>query len=440
MIEDLFQFLRFPSISADSKYRPEVDACAEWLTNRLRKVGLEARKIPTPGQPVVLAKSQHDPAKRTVLIYGHYDVQPPDPLDLWKTPPFEPSIRDEKIFARGATDNKGQIMAHILGVEETIKEKGALPVNVIFLIEGEEEVGSPSLEEFLRTYANELVADIIAISDTGMVAPGTPTFTYGTRGILCLELRLRGPAADLHSGIFGGSVANPATVLSEMIARLHDADGRVAIPGFYDRVKQVEPWERELWATLPFDDRRWLATTGAPALAGEAGYNTLERVWARPTAEVNGIGGGYQGEGSKTIVPSRAFAKLSFRLVPDQDPTELRTIITKYLTKLCPQSLELEILCQHHGKPYQVNPDSTFGKKAQRALDRTFHKPIAFVREGGTLPIIQSFKDVLGLDSLLLGLALPDCNAHSPNENFPIENFAAGIRLNRNLLEEIATG
>ncbi|MBV9275662.1 MAG: dipeptidase [Verrucomicrobia bacterium] len=437
MIEDLFQFLRFPSISADSKYRPEVDACAGWLTDRLHKIGLEARKIPTAGQPVVLAKSRRDPAKRTVLIYGHYDVQPVDPLDLWKTPPFEPNVRDEKIFARGATDNKGQIMAHILGVEETLKEKRELPVNVIFLIEGEEEIGSPSLEEFLKTYANELTADIIAISDTSMIAPGTPTFAYATRGILCLEIRLRGPAADLHSGLFGGSVANPATVLSELIAQLHDADGRVAIPGFYDRVKPIESWERELWAALPYDDRRWLATTGAPALAGEAGFNTLERVWARPTAEVNGIGGGYQGEGPKTIIPSRAFAKLSFRLVPDQEPTELRTIITKYLTKLCPHSLELEVLYQEQGKPYLVNPDSKFGEKAQRALKRTFQKPIAFVREGGSLPIIQSFKDVLGLDSLLLGLALPDCNAHSPNENFPIENFAAGIRLNRNLLEEI---
>lgn len=319
MIEDLFEFLRFPSISADSRCRHEIDACADWLANRLRRIGLEARKISTSGHPMVMAKSHRDTAKRTVLIYGHYDVQPVDPLDLWKTPPFEPNIRNERIFARGATDNKGQIMSHILGVEETLRETGELPVNVIFLIEGEEEIGSPSLEGFLKTYTNELAADIIAISDTGMVAPGTPTFTYGTRGILCLEVRLRGPAEDLHSGIFGGSIANPATVLSEMIAKLHDENGSVAIPGFYDRVEQIEPWEREFWTTLSFDDRRWLATTGSPALAGEAGYETLERVWARPTAEVNGIGGGYQGSGSKTIVPSRAFAKLSFRLVPDQN-------------------------------------------------------------------------------------------------------------------------
>jgi len=440
MIDDLLEFLRFPSVSADSKYKPDVEACADWLTNRLRKAGLEASKIATPGLPVVLAKTPHSPGKKTVLIYGHYDVQPADPLDLWETPPFEPTVRDGRIYARGATDNKGQILAHILGVEQALKEKGELPVNVTFIIEGEEETGSPTLEEFLKTYAKELAADIIAISDTGMVAPGTPTFTYATRGILCLEVRLRGPAVDLHSGIFGGSVANPATVLSEMIAQLHDADGKVAVPGFYDRVRPMADWERELWAQLPYDDHQWLATTGAPVLAGEAGFNTLERVWARPTAEVNGIGGGYQGEGPKTIIPSKAFAKLSFRLVADQDPTELRTMITKFLSKICPQSVEIEVLYQHQGKPYLVNPDSDYGKMAQRALKQTFDRPIAFVREGGTLPIIQSFKDVLGLDSLLLGLALPDAKAHSPNENFPIDNFSAGIRLNRHLLEEIAKG
>jgi acetylornithine deacetylase/succinyl-diaminopimelate desuccinylase-like protein len=437
MIDDLLEFLRFPSVSADSKFKPDVEACADWLTERLRKAGLDASKIPTPGQPVVLAKTPHSPGKKTVLIYGHYDVQPADPLDLWETPPFEPTVRNGRIYARGATDNKGQILAHILGVEQALKEKGELPVNVTFVIEGEEETGSPTLEEFLKKYAKELAADIIAISDTGMVAPGTPTFTYALRGILCLEVRLRGPAMDLHSGIFGGSVANPATVLSQVVAKLHDSEGRVTVPGFYDRVRAIDPWERDLWATLPYTDREWLATTGSPVLAGEAGFNTLERVWARPTAEVNGIGSGYQGEGPKTIVPSKAFAKLSFRLVPDQDPTELRTSITKFLTGLCPQSVEIEILYQHQGRPYLVHPDSAYGKMAQQALKQTFDRPIAFVREGGTLPIIQSFKDVLGLDALLLGLALPDAKVHSPNENFPIDNFTAGIRLNRNLLEEI---
>jgi acetylornithine deacetylase/succinyl-diaminopimelate desuccinylase-like protein len=372
------------------------------------------------------------------LIYGHYDVQPPDPIDLWETPPFEPVIQGGKIFARGSTDNKGQILAHILGVESALKERGDLPVNLIFLVEGEEEIGSPNLAAFLKEYASSWHAEVVAISDTGMVAPGIPTFTYGLRGILCVEIHLRGPSADLHSGIFGGSVANPATVLSRIVAKLHDESGRIAIPGFYDRVLPLEPWERELWAKLPYTERAWLTTTGSPRLSGEAGYTFLEQVWARPTAEVNGFGSGYQGEGPKTIVPSRAAAKLSFRLVPDQDPSELKPGIVDFLKRQCPGSVEMEIIQQHSGKPYLVKPDSAFGKAAQTALADTFGNPVAFIREGGSVPITQSFKDILGIDTLLLGLALPDCKVHSPNENFAIDNFQAGIRLNRQLLEQIA--
>jgi acetylornithine deacetylase/succinyl-diaminopimelate desuccinylase-like protein len=311
-------------------------------------------------------------------------------------------------------------------------------VNIVVLVEGEEEMGSPHLEVFLKEHKSALQADVVAISDTGMAAPGVPTFTYGLRGILCLEIRLRGPAADLHSGIFGGSVANPATVLSRMVAKLHDERGRVAVPGFYDRVLPLENWERDLWAKLPYTEEGWLATTGSPRLWGEEGYRFLERVWARPTAEVNGFGSGYQGEGSKTIIPSRAAAKLSFRLVPNQDPHELRAVITEFLKRQCPDSVELEILHQHEGKPYLVKPDSAFGKAAQKALSQTFTQPIAFIREGGSVPITQSFKDVLGIDTLFLGLALPDCKVHSPNENFSIENFHAGIRLNRHLMDQIA--
>src|ERR1700757_1476796 len=351
MIDDLLEFLRFPSVSADSKYKPDVEACADWLTNRLRKAGLEASKIATPGQPVILAKTPHSPGKKTVLIYGHYDVQPPDLLALWETPPFDPPVRGGRIFARGATDNKGQILAHILGVEQPLQEEGELPVNVTFVIEGEEETGSPTLEEFLKTYAKELAADIIAISDTGMVAPGIPTFSYCLRGIVCLEVRLRGPSADLHSGIFGGSVANPATVLSRLIAKLHDEKGHIAVPGFYDRVAPLEDWERELWTKLPYTEEQWQATTSVPKLAGEEGYTFLERVWARPTAEVNGFASGYQGEGSKTIIPSKAMAKLSFRLVPNQDPGELRPLIAKFLKDQCPDSVEIEMINQHEGRP-----------------------------------------------------------------------------------------
>jgi acetylornithine deacetylase/succinyl-diaminopimelate desuccinylase-like protein len=271
-----------------------------------------------------------------------------------------------------------------------------------------------------------------------MVAPGVPTFTYGLRGILCMEIRLRGPAVDLHSGIFGGSVANPATELSRILAKLHDDDGRVAVNGFYDKVSPVEEWERQLWSVLPYTEQSWLEVTGSPALAGEKGYSFLERVWARPTAEVNGLAGGYQGEGSKTIIPAKALAKISFRLVPDQDPFELKTAITDFLKRECPNSVEMEIISQHEGKPYLVRPDSAFGKAAQEALRRTFDKPIAFIREGGSIPITQTFKETLGVDTLLLGLALPDAKVHSPNENFPIENLHAGIRLNRELLNQIA--
>jgi acetylornithine deacetylase/succinyl-diaminopimelate desuccinylase-like protein len=437
-LEDLFEFLRFPSVSADSQFKSSVDACADWLTARLRRAGLQAQKYETPGHPVVMARNEERPGRRTVLIYGHYDVQPPDPIDLWETPPFEPVIQGGKIFARGSTDNKGQILAHILGVESALKERGDLPVNLIFLVEGEEEIGSPNLAAFLKEYASSWHAEVVAISDTGMVAPGIPTFTYGLRGILCVEIHLRGPSADLHSGIFGGSVANPATVLSRIVAKLHDESGRIAIPGFYDRVLPLEPWERELWAKLPYTERAWLATTGSPRLSGEAGYTFLEQVWARPTAEVNGFGSGYQGEGPKTIVPSRAAAKLSFRLVPDQDPSELKPEILDFLKRQCPDSVEMEIIQQHSGKPYLVKPDSAFGKAAQRALADTFGNPVAFIREGGSVPITQSFKDILGIDTLLLGLALPDCKVHSPNENFAIDNFQAGIHLNKLLLEQLA--
>ena len=437
-LNDLIEFLRFPSVSADTQFKPHVEACADWLRQRFKKSGLDAEKLSTGGNSVVLARNDHKPDRKTVLIYGHYDVQPPDPLELWQTPPFEPVIRDGRIFARGSTDNKGQIFAHLVGVEKSLQSKDDLPVNVIFLVEGEEETGSPHLEDFLRKHMAALTADIVVISDTGMVGPGIPTFTYALRGILCLEVRLSGPAADLHSGIFGGSVANPATVLVELLAKLHDKHGKVAVPGFYDRVKPLESWERERWATLPYTDQTWLKTTGSPALYGEEGFSNLERVWARPTAEINGLASGYQGEGPKTIVPSRATAKVSFRLVPDQDPTELRGIITEFLTRNCPSTVAIDLIFQHQGKPYLVEPGSSFGKAAQRALEKTFGQPVAFIREGGSIPITQSFKDVLNLDTLLLGLALPDAKAHSPNENFPVDNFESGIRLNQALLEEIA--
>jgi len=437
-LESLFAFLRFQSVSADPAYRSQVSECAEWLSRRFAAMGLESVAWPTAGHPVVLARSRPRPGLRTLLIYGHYDVQPVDPLALWKTPPFEPRVEEGKIYARGAADNKGQIMAHLLGVEELLKAGKELPVNVIFLVEGEEEVGSPHLEAFLREHGGELRPDIIAISDTGMVAPGIPSLTYGLRGVLAMEVRLRGAAHDLHSGIYGGMVPNPATLLARLIATLHDESFRVAVPGFYDAVLPLAEWERREWAALPLDDAALCASSESRALFGEAGFTPLERVWARPTAEVNGIGGGYQGEGSKTVLPGEAFAKLTFRLVPDQTPAEIEAKVRAHLQAHTPPEVTLEISPGHGGEPFLCDPNSPDGLAARRAVARTWGREPALIREGGSIPILQTFRRLLKTDILLLGLALPDCAAHAPNENFPVENLEAGIRLNQALLEELA--
>jgi acetylornithine deacetylase/succinyl-diaminopimelate desuccinylase-like protein len=435
----LFEFLRFPSVSTDPALKAAMSACADWLKQHIESIGLHGSVHPTEGHPIVVARNEHRPGRRTVLIYGHYDVQPADPLAEWSTPPFEPVVRDGVIFARGATDNKGQIFAHLCGVAGTLREKGDLPVNVIFLIEGEEEIGSTHLEAFLVENRGQLSADVIAVSDTGMVARGVPTFTYGLRGIAAMEIILSGPRTDLHSGIYGGAVMNPATALARLIATLHSGDGRVAVPGFYENVRALEQWEREAWRDLPFGDAEILEVTGAPALFGEPGFSSLERAWARPTAEVNGLGGGFQGEGTKTVLPREAFAKLTFRLVPDQTPEEIIEKVSKHLKAACPEEVRVALVPGHGGRPYVADPHSEFGKAAQRALARAFPDgKLALIREGGSIPIINTFKRVLGLDTLLLGLALPDCAAHGPNENFPIENFEAGIRLNQALLEELA--
>ena len=438
-LDTLFEFLRFPSVSTDSSHASDVRSCAEWIDARLTGMGLDSQIHETPGHPIVVARNEKKEGRPTVLIYGHYDVQPADPLELWTSPPFEPEVRDGVIFGRGSTDNKGQMLAHLLGVEDTLKEEGELPVNLIFLFEGEEEIGSPNLEPFLEEHKAELACDVIAVSDTGMVAPGVPTFTYGLRGITCLEVRLKGPSADLHSGIWGGAVANPATAMARLAATLHDEDGKVAIEGFYDQVEDLQEWERESWRNLPGGEEETLQLTGAPSLFGEPGFSELEQRWARPTCEINGIGSGYQGEGSKTIVPSQAMMKLSLRLVPDQDPDQIRDLVEAHLAKYLPEGVTMEIEREHNGKAYVMDPHGAFGKAAQGALQETFPEgQMALIREGGSIPIVQSFKDVLGVDTLLLGLALPDCQIHSPDENFPVENFLSGIRLNRALLRQLA--
>ncbi len=437
-LADLITHLRFPSISTDSRHTGDVRACADWLVGKFQAMGLATTLHETPGHPVVVAKNAHQPGRPTVLIYGHYDVQPVDPLDLWHSPPFEPRIEGRRIYARGSTDNKGQHLAHMLGVQEMLARAGSLPLNVTFLIEGEEEIGSPNLAPFLRAHRADLACDIIAISDSGMVAENHPTLTYGLRGIMCCEVRLTGPVRDLHSGVFGGAVANPATEIARLISKLHDEQGHVQVDHFYDDVRPLQGWEREAWSGLPGGAEETLSLTGSPCLHGEAGFTDTERRWARPTGEINGIGGGYQGEGSKTVIPSKSFAKFSFRLVPDQDPEKIEANVRSFFERHCPGTVSLEFVPGHSGQAYVMDPMSKFGLAAQRALQTTFNAKPALIREGGSIPIVHDFKQILGADTLLLGLALPDCQIHSPNENFSLDIFNAGIRLNQRLLEELA--
>src|SRR5436853_2054146 len=438
-LEEFYSFLRFPSVSTADQYKKKLEECARWLVEKLTSIGLDTQLVPTRGHPIVWARNKHQPGRRTVLIYGHYDVQPPDPLELWDSPPFEPVLKNGYVFARGATDNKGQILSHILGVQEALEQNGDLPVNLHFVIEGEEEIGSGNLPKFLSDNRDALKCDIAVVSDTGMVARGVPTLSYGLRGVTALEIKITGAKMDLHSGVFGGAVANPVTALARLLATFHDENGHVAIEGFYDNVKPLEDWERKAWRELPVDgDKAILDETGAPALFGEKGYTTLERIWGRPTAEINGIGGGYQGVGTKTVIASHAMAKLTFRMVPNQDGDEILSLAEKHLKKYLPPGVTMEMTRGHSGPWYLTDPHSQFGQAAQRALRKAFGKDPAVIREGGAIPIVSQFRDILGVETLLMGLALPDCRAHSPNENFPLENLEGGIRLNQAVLAELA--
>jgi acetylornithine deacetylase/succinyl-diaminopimelate desuccinylase-like protein len=438
-LEDFYQFLRFPSVSTDDAYSEKVTECAHWLVEKLTGIGLSAKLHPTPGHPVVWAHNEHKPGRRTILIYGHYDVQPPDPLQLWDSPPFEPVLRDGYVFARGSTDNKGQILSHILGVEEQIQSAGDLPVNLHFVIEGEEEIGSGNLGNFLSQNRDALKPDVVMVSDTGMVARGVPTISYGLRGVAALELKVTGPKMDLHSGIYGGAVANPLAATARLLASLHDENGHIRIAGFYDDVRPLEDWEREMWKKIPVNiDAEIVKETGVPELFGEKGFTTLERIWARPTAEINGFGGGYQGQGTKTVIGAEAIAKLTFRLVPNQDGDKIIALAQKHLEKHCPPGVRLEMIPGHAGPWYLTDPHSRFGTAAQCALQNAFGREPVLIREGGSIPIVSEFRNILGAETLLIGLALPDCRAHSPNENFPLENLDAGIRINKAVLKEIA--
>ena len=437
-VNELRQLVRFPSVSAQPEHRRDVVACATWLANHFRKLGLSATVHKTAGHPIIEA-TLHAPRSDapTVLIYGHYDVQPPEPFELWKTPPFELTIRGNQMFARGSADDKGPIFAHVKAVEAYLKTGTPLPVNVVFLIEGEEEVGSEALMEFCRRNARRLRADYVVVSDTGMFAKNLPSLTYGARGILSFEVRLDGPSRDMHSGLFGGSFANPVMELSKLLAGCVDAHGRITIPGFYEDVRPLAARERRMWAKLPLNDKEYAKFLGVPALAGELGFTTLERRWARPTFEINGMTGGYQGRGGKTIVPAWAAAKITCRLVPGQSLKKIQRLVARHLRRQCPKSVRLTIADGHGGPPFLVSTDSAGARAALKALEKAFSRKPVVMREGGSIPILDTLSRYVSKEILLVGLILPDCNAHSPNEKMEVDNFHRGITMSVELLRRL---
>lgn len=439
-VDRLCRYVRFPSVSAQPQHKTDLGACADWLVAHCQSIGLEAQGCPTAGHPVVLARTPRRSGARKphFLVYGHYDVQPPEPFELWKTPPFEPRVEGRSLFARGASDNKGQHLAHLNAVEAYLQTGTELPVDLTFVIEGEEEVGSGHLSPFLREHRAELGVDAVVISDTGIPAKGLPALTYGLRGIAAVEIKLTGPSRDLHSGIFGGSLDNPAMALCQLLAKLRDPSGRVAVPGFYDDVVKLTAYERKQLARLPYNERAYTRFLGVPRLFGEKGFTAWEQRSARPTLEINGLTSGYQGEGSKTIVPSWASAKLTLRLVPNQRPQRILQAVKRHLKAICPPTVRLEIKSGHGAEPYMFAPTSPLAQAAMAALREAFAAEPVLLREGGSIPIVTEFKKVLGADTLLLGLALPDDNPHSPNEKFDLDNYAAGMRLAAHLWPRLA--
>lgn len=435
-VEQLKTLVRFPSISTQPEHRRDVLACAGWLVGHFRSLGLDVKLYPTKGNPILVARTPRVNAPR-VLVYGHYDVQPPEPFDLWKTPPFEPVERGGKLFGRGASDNKGQFFAHVKAVEAYLKTRTPLPVNLTFLIEGEEEVGSQNLMSFVKKHAKQLCADYVIVSDTAMFSKDHPTITYATRGIAALEVRVDGPSRDLHSGVFGGSVANPVMTLARLLADCVDVHGHVTVPGFHDDMKPLEKWERRQFRRLPFDERAYVRFLGVRSLAGEKGYTTLERRWARPTFEINGVSGGYQGPGTKTIVPAWASAKITCRLVPNQKPEKIARLVSQHLRRICPASVRLIVTEGHHSHPFLEPPSGRGARAAAVALKKSFGREPVFVREGGSLPILDVFKRQLGGEIILVGLGLPDDNWHSPNEKMDLANFHRGAVMSAELLREL---
>jgi acetylornithine deacetylase/succinyl-diaminopimelate desuccinylase-like protein len=443
-VAELCDYLRFPSVSAQPQHKKDMRACAGWLVDHCRQIGLEARLCPTAGHPIVVAKTPASAALRRgkpqphFMIYGHYDVQPPEPLELWKSPPFAPRIVGRSIYARGSMDNKGQNLAHLKAVEAYLQTGTPLPCDLTFVIEGEEEVGSANLAKFLKTRRAELRCDAVVVSDTDMPGPKHPALTYSLRGIIAFEITVRGPSRDLHSGIFGGAVENPAMALARLLAQVRDASGRVTIPGFYDDIAPLSAYERKQFARLPIKDRDLQKLLGVKKLFGERGFTPTEQRSARPTFEINGLTSGYQGQGSKTIVPAWARAKITCRLVPNQRPAKIRELVCRYIEKICPPTVRLEIAAGHGAEAYLVSPTSVRARAALRALEAAFGCKPVLMREGGSIPIVNDFKKILGADSLLLGLGLPDDNAHSPNEKFNLDCFAKGQAMSAHLWRELS--
>ena len=439
--DELFEFLRIPSVSARSEHRPDMMRAAEWLAARMRDIGLTTEIVPTDGHPIVVGELRKagDDAP-TVLIYGHYDVQPAEPLELWESPPFEPTVRHGRIYARGAVDDKGQLYLHVKALEAHLRARGSLPVNVIVLAEGEEEIGSTNLASFIESQAKRLACDAVIISDSSMFAPGLPSILSSLRGLAYVQIDVQGPAVDLHSGSYGGAVINPATALAHIIASFHDEQRRVTIPGFYDKVREWPREVRERIRELPFDDAKFLEEVGAPALGGEEGASTLERIWMRPTCEVNGLLSGYTGEGAKTVLPSSAMAKVSFRLVPDQDPEEITALVREHVERVAPDGVTVTVRTMHGGRPWRADLAGPLYDAARRALATAFEREPVIVGEGGSIPVVGDFERILGAPVLLIGFGLPGENAHAPNEWMSDENFVKGTRAIAALWDELKAG
>ena len=427
-IEELKDFLRIPSISTLPENNEDMKKCAQFVADKLKVAGMSRVEIfPTEGHPIVYGEWLGAPGNPTVLIYGHYDVQPVDPIELWENPPFEPVVKDGKIWARGATDDKGQLLVHIKSVEAYFKNFGSLPVNVKFLLEGEEEIGSTNLESFIKQNSDMLKCNVVVISDTSLYDKGIPTLTYGLRGLTYMEVEVTGPNVDLHSGSFGGAVANPINVLCDMIAKLHDKNGKVTIPEFYKDVLPMTKAEKDNIKRLRFSEKKYAKELGVAELKGEKGFNTLERIWARPTLDCNGIWGGFIGKGAKTVLPSKAYAKISMRLVPNQDPNKVAKMFTKHIKALAPKSVKVNVTAVHSGNACLIPLTDKSTVAATKAMEKAFNKKIVYMREGGSIPVVNTFVKALKAPAVLMGLGLNSENAHSPNEHFDLKHFQLGI-------------